>query len=195
MGPLFLATALASGAAALRLTSRATRTTITAADDEISDVEQVATLAGLGIVAAREVLAPARVSEPLRRGLWGNIFKFGAVGGGMVAPLGLNLALRFAGPRARRTVGTLTAAITLAGALAERFAITEAGKQSADDPLASQAMTRGAPGEARPTAAEQARRAPAKARDHAFQPQQVVPEHSTQTPAYRAGATTGRASS
>lgn len=195
MGPLFSATAMASGAAALRLTSRVTGTTVTAADEEIGDVEQVATLAGLGIVAARELLAPPRVSEPLRRGLWGTVFKFGAVGGGMVVPAGINLALRFVGPRLRRAIGTLTSTMTLVGALAERYAIVEAGKRSAEDPLAYQAMTSGAPGEARPTAAEQARRAPERARQHPFQPQQVVPEHSTQTLAYRAGATTGRASS
>lgn len=195
MGPLFSATAVASGAAALRLTSRVTGTAVTAADEEIGDVEQIATLADLGIVVARELLAPPRVSEPLRRGLWGNVFKFGAVGGGMVLPAGINLALRFAGPRRRRAIGTLTSAMTLVGALAERFAITEAGKRSADDPLAYQEVTRAAPGEARPTAAQQARRAPTQSREHAFQPGQVVPEHSTQTTAYRAGATTGRASS
>lgn len=195
MGPLFSATAMASGAAALRLTSRVTGTTITAADEEIGDVEQVATLAGLGIVAARELLAPPRVSEPLRRGFWGNVFKFGAVGGGMVVPAGINFALRLAGPRTRRAIGTLSSALTLVGALAERFAIVEAGKRSAEDPLAYQAVTSGAPGEARPTAAEQARRAPDTARQQPFQHEQVVPEYSTQTPAYQAGATTGRASS
>jgi formate-dependent nitrite reductase membrane component NrfD len=79
MGPLFLSTGLASGAAALRLPSRVTGTTITSADDEVDDVEQIATLAALGIVAARELLAPPRVSAALRGGLWGTIFKFGAL--------------------------------------------------------------------------------------------------------------------
>jgi hypothetical protein len=57
---------------------------------------------------------------------------------------------------AATAISATASALSLAGALAERFAITEAGKQSADDPLAYQEFSRGAPGEARPTPAQQA---------------------------------------
>ncbi|GAC1455524.1 MAG: polysulfide reductase NrfD [Ktedonobacterales bacterium] len=175
MGPLFLSTALASGAAALKLIGTLTRTHTSEASEQIEAVETVATISQLGLVAAREVLVPQRVSAPLRTGLWGRIFQFGAVGAGMVTPMALGMLTRLASPRTRRTVSTISTCLTLAGALAERFAITEAGKVSAEDPLAYQTMTRGAPGEARPTAAQQERRAPAKARQQPFQPHQVVP--------------------
>ena len=61
----------------------------------------------------------------------------------------------------------MAATLTLVAALAERFAIVEAGKVSADDPLAYQELTRGARGEARPTAEEQARKAPKMPRSRA----------------------------
>lgn len=176
MGPLFLSTALASGGAALKLLGIITRSHTGEAREQIETIETVATIAQLGLVAAREVLAPQRVSAPLRHGLWGRIFQFGAVGGGMVAPLGLNLVTRLASPRTRHAVSTISGCLSLAGALAERFALTEAGKLSAEDPLAYQEMTKGAPGMARPTAAEQEQHAPAMARQQPFQPHQVVPE-------------------
>jgi formate-dependent nitrite reductase membrane component NrfD len=194
LGPLFLATAISSGAAALRLIGRAAGRTASTAHEDVEDVETVATIAQLGLVAAREVLVPARVNEPLRSGLWGNVYRFGAVGG-MVGSLALSALNRFASPRMRAAISTASAGLSVAGALAERFAIVEAGKLSAEDPIAYQEMTKGAPGEARPTAAEQARRAPRRAWEHPFQHQQVVPEHLTQTAAFRAGATTDRASS
>jgi formate-dependent nitrite reductase membrane component NrfD len=176
LGPLFLATGLASGAAALRLMGMLNGTLTAEAGEDIADVESVAALAQLGLVAAREVMVPPRVGRPLKRGPWSILWRGGAVGAGMLGPLALNVAGRVAGPRARHTLGTISAGFALAGALAERFAITEAGKRSADDPLAYQAMTRGLPGEARPTAAEQAARASDEARQHPFQAHQVVRE-------------------
>jgi formate-dependent nitrite reductase membrane component NrfD len=176
MGPLFLSTAMSSGAAALRLMGRVTGEITTEGREDIEDVENVATIAELGLVMAREVLAPAEVSKPLREGLWGNVFKFGAVGAGMVGSLALSLVSRFASPRTREILSTVSACLSLAGAAAERFAITEAGKASATDPLAYQAITKGAPGEARPTPAEQAQRAPRHAWEHPYQHEQVTPD-------------------
>jgi hypothetical protein len=72
------------------------------------------------------------------------------------------------------TTGALcTLSGTLAGTLAERFAIVEAGKVSADDPLAYQELTRGAPSEARPTPARQTRHVP---QTPAFTEHVVAPE-------------------
>jgi hypothetical protein len=95
------------------------------------------------------------------------------MGGGMSTPLALRLAMRLAGRRIGPALDATLAALTLAGALAERFALTEAGKLSADDPRAYQALTRGAPGEARPTPQQQAARA---GRVPAYRPHLVAPE-------------------
>jgi formate-dependent nitrite reductase membrane component NrfD len=152
-----------------------TRSHTSEASEQIEAVETVATISQLGLVAAREVLTPHRIGAPLRTGPWGRLFQFGAVGAGMVTPMALGMLTRLASPRTRRTISTVSTCLTLAGALAERFAITEAGKVSAEDPLAYQELSRGAPGDARPTAAQQEQRAPAMARQQPFQPHQVVP--------------------
>ncbi|HKV85335.1 MAG TPA: hypothetical protein VJN88_12315, partial [Ktedonobacterales bacterium] len=97
--------------------------------------------------------------------------QYGAVGAGMGGPLALRLGARLSGRRSGRALSVTGATLTLAGALAERFSITEAGKQSAEDPIAYQILSSGQPGDARPTPARQASRAP-------------------KTPAYRAGVAT-----
>ncbi|MEO7000342.1 MAG: NrfD/PsrC family molybdoenzyme membrane anchor subunit [Ktedonobacterales bacterium] len=163
LGPLFLATALASGAAALTLMALGWGKRGKAADAaraQLETVEEISALAQLGIVAAREVVVPARINKPLRHGLWGRVYQFGAIGGGMATPLLLRLIIRLSGRRVGGVISAIAPTLALLGALAERFAITEAGKQSADDPLAYQELTRGTPGEARPTAIEQGKQAP-----------------------------------
>ncbi|MFI5273718.1 MAG: NrfD/PsrC family molybdoenzyme membrane anchor subunit [Ktedonobacterales bacterium] len=159
LGPLFLATSVASGAAALTLLSLFGGRRGAAARGELEAVETAAALAQLGLVAARDALVPPRIAAPLRRGAWGGVFRFGAVAAGMAGPVGLRLAARLAGKRGSGAIAAAGATLTLAGALAERFALVEAGKISADDPLAYQALTAAAPGAARPLPREQAGRA------------------------------------
>ncbi|HET9110735.1 MAG TPA: NrfD/PsrC family molybdoenzyme membrane anchor subunit, partial [Ktedonobacterales bacterium] len=152
LGPLFLATALASGAAALILLALAFgkhEPDSMHIRESIEVVETVGAVSQLALVAAREAVVTKRINQPLRRGRWGLIYRAGAVGGGMVTPLALRLAARFLGPRAARTLSAVAATLNLLGALAERFAIIEAGKVSAADPLAYQDLTAGTPGEAR----------------------------------------------
>ena len=173
LGPLFLCTALASGGAALTLLGALSRSRSVQARREIATVESTAAVAQLGLALAREVLVPPEIARPLRRGVWGPVWRLGAVGGGMSTPLALRLAMRLSGRRIGPALDATLAALTLAGALTERFALIEAGKLSADDPRAYQALTRGAPGEARPTPQQQAARAGSVP---AYQPHLVAPE-------------------
>ena len=159
LGPLFLATGVASGAAALTLLGIFRGQTSHEARRQVEAVETAASVAQLGILVAREALVPARINKPLRRGVWGAIWQVGAVGGGVAGPLALRLAVRLSGRRTIEAITVVASTLSLAGALAERMALVEAGKLSADDPIAYQELTKGAPGAARPTPAEQARRA------------------------------------
>jgi formate-dependent nitrite reductase membrane component NrfD len=163
LGPLFLATAVASGAAALTLVGLAARQSREALG-EIETVEGIAAVTQLGLVAAREALVPARIKAPLAHGRWAAVFRYAAVGGGMLGPLALRLLVRLSGRRVGTIIAAIAATLTLFGALVERFALVEAGKLSAKDPLAYQVLTRADPGKARPTSSEQARRARAVAR-------------------------------
>jgi formate-dependent nitrite reductase membrane component NrfD len=72
------------------------------------------------------------------------VYQVGSIGMGTVAPLVLHQQRR----RARRAgkrgmwLGLVSSALVLAGGLITRFAITEAGKRSADDPQAYFGATR-----------------------------------------------------
>ncbi|HEU5369660.1 MAG TPA: NrfD/PsrC family molybdoenzyme membrane anchor subunit [Ktedonobacterales bacterium] len=161
LGPLFLSDAVTSGAAMLSLVGAATGEDSLRAREDIENVDSLGTVAQLGLVVARAALMPPRVRRPLRRGFWGGVWRFGAIGAGMIAPLSLRLALRLGRWKPGRALSIIISALSLLGALAERFALTEAGKISAEDPLAYQDMTRGLPGEARPTPLQQVVGAPA----------------------------------
>jgi formate-dependent nitrite reductase membrane component NrfD len=170
LGPLFLATAVASGAAALALLAglrlgRSSRADFSDEDDEEAraDVETLATLSTatqLGLEIAREAVTPQTIGRPLRHGPWATVYRVGAVGGGMLMPLALRLPAQLRGRPVGRALSITAATLTLAGAVAERFAIVEAGMQSADDPHAYQEFTAGKVGSARPTPEQQALMAP-----------------------------------
>jgi formate-dependent nitrite reductase membrane component NrfD len=159
LGPLFLAASITSGAAALILLGLLSGRQSRAARADLEIVASVGAVAQLVLAAAHEAFIPERIGQPLRHGVWGRVFRYGVLGGGLIAPMGLRLLAWRSGARMERVLSGLSAIFTLLGTLAERFALVEAGKVSARDPLAYQELTAGAPGEARPTPTEQARRA------------------------------------
>jgi formate-dependent nitrite reductase membrane component NrfD len=159
LGPLFLAASITSGAAALILLGLLSGRQSRAARADLEIVASVGAITQLGLAAAHEAFVPERIGQPLRHGLWGRVFRYGVLGGGLIAPMGLRLLAWRSGARMERVCSALSAIFTLLGTLAERFALVEAGKASAGDPLAYQELTAGAPGAARPTPAEQGRRA------------------------------------
>lgn len=163
LGPLFEATSLASGAGALGLLGLAFGKHDEASErahQTVGMVEAASAISQVALVLGRDAAVTSRINRPLRSGRWGALYRAGAVGGGMVAPLALRLVSRFVGPRAARTLSGVGAGLSLLGALAERFALVEAGKASARDPQAYQELTAGAPGDARPTPRQQALNAP-----------------------------------
>ena len=181
LGPLFLSTALASGAGALSLLGlvfgRRDRES-ERARESVATVEVISAASQIALVAAREAVVTKRINKPLRHGLWGNVYRIGGVGAGMATPLTLHLVKRFMGPRAARTVTVVASTLSVVGALAERMSILEAGKASAKDPIAYQELTAGAQGEARPTPREQALNAPKSA---AFRPRIAASDTLTTT--------------
>lgn len=179
LGPIFLATALASGAALLALLNVITTRPGSDGDRARADIEVVAsaaTVAQLSSSIARELLVPERIEKPLTTGTWGTIYRVSAVGAGMLGPLALRLPAQVRGRKVGRAISLTASSLTLVGAMAERFALVEAGKRSADDPLAYQEHSRGAPGEARLTAQQQAQQAQAAGALPSFRVGQVVPE-------------------
>ncbi len=159
LGPLFLAASATSGAAALVLTSVLTSRQNREARRDIQVIANVASAVQLGLATAHETFTPERINRPLRQGVWGRLFRYGAVGGGLFLPMGLRFLAWISGRRLEPVISSVSAVCTLTGTLIERFAIVEAGKVSAADPIAYQELTQGVGRKARPAPADQARKA------------------------------------
>lgn len=159
LGPLFLAASATSGAAALVLTSVLTSRQNREARRDIQVIASVASAVQLGLATAHETFTPERINRPLRKGMWGRLFRYGAVGGGLFLPMSLRFLAWISGRRLEPVISSISAVCTLVGTLIERFAIVEAGKVSAADPIAYQELTQSVGRKARPEPADQARKA------------------------------------
>jgi formate-dependent nitrite reductase membrane component NrfD len=166
MGPLFFSSALAAGLAGTRLTAdllrpveclsvpqlqgapsagadRSARLPVSEATEEgLRRAENVVAGAELALVAA-SACALGNLARPLKTGPLGLTFQVGALGLGILAPLALRALStgRLASGRERlrprsRFVSVLSSTLVLAGSAVLKFAVTEAGKRSADDPRA-----------------------------------------------------------
>lgn len=139
LGPLFLASAMSSGTAAV--SAVAALTNLSEWDQQpLHHLETVATLAE-GCLLLAWVIALGPTAKPLTVGLPGYVVRHGAAGAGVAGPLVLT-ALRHRLPRPVRRAATITAsALTLAGVFALRFAVVNGGRLSAADPAATFEMT------------------------------------------------------
>jgi formate-dependent nitrite reductase membrane component NrfD len=89
-----------------------------------------ATEVALTVALEREVAAVPRVAEPLRRGLSGALWR--SAQGFFAASAAMSLV-----PGWRRPMRMLAGVVGTAGAIALRFALLQAGRRSARDPLAT----------------------------------------------------------
>ena len=139
LGPLFLASAMTSGAAAV-----ATVTTALPdqreATNSLHRLETVASVAE-GALLVLWVAALGSTASSISAGRLGALMRHGAAGVGIVLPLGLLAASHTLPSRFRRATGTAASLLSLAGVFALRFAVVEGGRRSADDPHATFDMT------------------------------------------------------
>lgn len=143
LGPLFLASSLSNASAALTLLLIAQRGTRPGTFARLERLETIAQVAELGLLlAARARLGPT-IARPLTGGKLGATYRYGVLGAGIGGPLALRLIDRLRGRHASRPAAALAAASALVGGLLFRYVILYAGRQSADDPQATFAFTRG----------------------------------------------------
>jgi formate-dependent nitrite reductase membrane component NrfD len=136
MGPLFFASALSTGLAATRLVARLFGPSSPASEARFRRAEDLALGAELALtLASRGALGS--LARPLERGAWARAYQLGGLGAGVVLPLALH---RLGAGLGR--AGLFSSALVLLGGAIQRFAIVEAGKQSADDPRAYFQYTR-----------------------------------------------------
>jgi formate-dependent nitrite reductase membrane component NrfD len=141
LGPLFLASALSSAAAAIALVLAAARGTSRDTLARLEHLDTLTLLAELGLlVAVRANLGPT-LARPLRRGRLGQLHRL-TVGLGLLVPLALQgraLLWRTTPSRIEAAVASLC---VLAGGYLLRYVLVMAGRASADDPHATFALTR-----------------------------------------------------
>ena len=132
LGPLFFSSAMSSGLAATTLATRLIGDATPSNQRRIARAERVVLWTELALTLASG-LALRELARPLLAGRWGPRYLVGAIAAGLLAPLALGDRLGGA--------SVLRSLLVLLGALTTRFAWTQAGKESANDPHAYFAST------------------------------------------------------
>lgn len=139
MGPLFLSSALSTGLAAIHLATRLLGRTERESEERIETAERIVLGAELAVTVGSGLMLRG-FARPLLVGPLARTYQVGSIVLGLLVPLALLKWDKRPGP-----ITVLGSALTLVGGLIMRFAIVEAGKQSADDPRAYFAHTKAAP--------------------------------------------------
>jgi formate-dependent nitrite reductase membrane component NrfD len=135
MGPLFFSSAMSCGQAATGLAARLFGRLSPSSEQRFERAEQTVLTTELAISAASALMLRG-LARPLLTGRWSRVYQAGSLGAGLLLPL----LLRRLGLRGGFW-GVLSSVLVLIGGVSTRFAVTEAGKESADDPHAYFAYT------------------------------------------------------
>ncbi len=132
-GPTFVASAFSTSLAAISLILRVSRHEQRETADALRHAEAITLATEMGLMLM-SLVRLGKFREPLTGGRWGKFFWPGYVGGGMVAPLALQIGSSKS--HHQRTVGRRMAgaALALAGGFIFRMVVVQAGKDSANNP-------------------------------------------------------------
>jgi formate-dependent nitrite reductase membrane component NrfD len=140
LSPLFLASAMTSGAAAITAAVAISSHAESSAELGLHRFEATASLVE-GVLLAAWIIALGPTARPIVTGQLGGIVRRVVIGGGIVVPLVLSAVSGWLPRRARGPATIAGALLTLTGVFALRYAVVEGGRQSADDPKATFEMT------------------------------------------------------
>jgi formate-dependent nitrite reductase membrane component NrfD len=140
LGPLFLSSAMTSGAAAVSAVASAMEPEERDAHDRLRTLETLSTVAE-ELLLVMWITALGSTAKPVAEGRLGAMVRHGAVGAGMALPLMISALSPYLPRRLRRPAAVVSAALTLAGVFTVRYAVVMGGRQSADDPRATFDMT------------------------------------------------------
>jgi formate-dependent nitrite reductase membrane component NrfD len=135
LGGLFMASALSSGSAAVALQA-ARRGAPDATVHRLAAVESAASVGEMAMLTGY-LMQSGTTARPLTTGRFAAPFWLGAVGAGTLVPLLLHGFARRQKGRMLRSISTAAAVCSIAGSLALRWTIFEAGKASSEDQAAS----------------------------------------------------------
>jgi formate-dependent nitrite reductase membrane component NrfD len=132
---------MSTGAAALSLATALSGGTEN--KETAERLEQIENLTGLAEAAALTayIVTSKDSAEPLTKGRYSKLFWLGAVGTGLVAPAVLRItsSKKAKKSRAKTIIGSI---LSLTGGLALKWAITHAGRSSAEDDKAARSASR-----------------------------------------------------
>jgi formate-dependent nitrite reductase membrane component NrfD len=140
LGPLFLSSAMTSGAAAISAVAAGLEREEGGALARLRTLETLSTVAEESLLVMW-IIALGPTAKPITEGRLGAVVRHGAVGGGMVIPLAISALLHHLPRRMRRPATLASAGLTLAGVFAVRSAVVLGGRLSADDPQATFELT------------------------------------------------------
>jgi formate-dependent nitrite reductase membrane component NrfD len=140
LGPLFLSSAMTSGAAAITAVAAGLEREEGGAFARLRTLETLSTVAEESLLVMW-IIALGPTAKPITEGRLGAVVRYGAVGGGMVIPLAISALLHHLPRRMRRPATLASAGLTLAGVFAVRSAVVLGGRLSADDPQATFELT------------------------------------------------------
>jgi len=135
LGGLFMASALASGSAAVTLQA-ARRGVPDGTLHRLATLESAASLGEMAVLTGY-LMQSGKTARPLTTGRFAAPFWLGAIGAGALLPLLLHGFTRRRHGRTLQSASTVAAVCTMAGSLALRWSIFEAGKESSEDQAAS----------------------------------------------------------
>ena len=140
LGGVFMASAMSSGSAAVTLAAAA-RAAPDASLHRLANIESAASL-GEAAILTGYLVQSGQAARPLTSGRLARLFWLGAVGGGTLLPLVLHTLARRRHGRMLRSISSMAAVCSIAGSLALRWSIFEAGKESSLDQAASFELSR-----------------------------------------------------
>jgi formate-dependent nitrite reductase membrane component NrfD len=140
LGPLFFSSAMTSGAAAIIAVASALECEDGEAYARLRELETLSTVAEESLLVMW-IITLGPTAKPIVEGRLGALVRHGAAGAGMALPLAISAVVHRLPRRMRRPAMLLSAALTLAGVFAVRYAVVVGGRRSADDPQATFEMT------------------------------------------------------
>jgi formate-dependent nitrite reductase membrane component NrfD len=140
LGPLFFSSAMTSGAAVISAVASGLEREDGGAFVRLRALETLSTVAEESLLVIW-IIALGPTARPIVDDRLGLVVRHGAAGAGMALPLAISALVPHLPRRLRRPATLLSAALTLAGVFAVRYAVVVGGRKSADDPRATFDMT------------------------------------------------------
>jgi formate-dependent nitrite reductase membrane component NrfD len=141
LGALMACSSFSNGMSAISFLLAVKGTEGSQSSERLEKLESIAGLCEGGVLAAY-LITSEDAAQPLLKGRYAKHIWLGAIGAGLVLPALIRTSLSFRRRKQSRAVRIIRSALSLAGGLALKWAVTHAGRESALDTKATRNATR-----------------------------------------------------